>query len=132
MDCSFCGHEISRGTEKIYITKRGKALYFCSGKCQKNMLKLKRKPGKVRWTDSYREEKAIRVRSMPATHAPRKEVKKDEGGKEELKGSKKKEKKTEAGKKEKKADKVAGKPKEKATKEKAKKKQTREKKTIKK
>jgi len=64
MNCSFCGNEIELGTEKIFVSKKGKAFYFCSSKCEKNLLKLKRKPRRVRWTAEYRKEKAIRLRGM--------------------------------------------------------------------
>lgn len=47
--CSFCGDDIEKGTGKIYVKKDGKVLHFCSRKCQKNMLKLKRKPTKFKW-----------------------------------------------------------------------------------
>jgi large subunit ribosomal protein L24e len=63
MDCSFCGVKIPKGTEYIYVTSKGKALYFCTGKCLKNRVKLKRKPRKVRWTKTYMTEKAGRVKS---------------------------------------------------------------------
>jgi len=64
MNCSFCGNEIELGTEKIFVSKKGKAFYFCSSKCEKNLLKLKRKPRRVRWTQEYRKEKAIRLKGM--------------------------------------------------------------------
>lgn len=51
--CSFCGFDIEKGTGKIYVKKDGKALYFCSMKCEKNMIKLKRKARNVRWTKHY-------------------------------------------------------------------------------
>ncbi len=54
MKCSFCGRTIPQGTGKIYVKKDGKLLYFCSSKCEKNMLKLKRKPQKYKWTASYK------------------------------------------------------------------------------
>ena len=47
--CSFCGNEIEKGTGKMFVRNDGKLFYFCSNKCNKNMLKLKRKPAKVRW-----------------------------------------------------------------------------------
>ena len=40
---------IEPGKGIIYIDKVGKALHFCSKKCNKNMLKLKRNPRKVKW-----------------------------------------------------------------------------------
>ncbi len=48
--CSFCSKEIEKGTGKIYVYKTGKILNFCSMKCEKNTLKLNRKPVKFKWT----------------------------------------------------------------------------------
>ena len=47
--CSFCGKNIEKGTGKMFVKKDGKLLYFCSNKCEKNMLKLNRKPLKTKW-----------------------------------------------------------------------------------
>ncbi|HDD04869.1 50S ribosomal protein L24e [Nanoarchaeota archaeon] len=49
MKCSFCGKEIEPGTGIMYVRNDGKIFYFCSSKCEKNMLKLGRKPKKVEW-----------------------------------------------------------------------------------
>ena len=54
MNCSFCGKSIEKGTGKIYVFKTGKLNWFCTSKCEKNMLKLKRKPHKIKWTKEYR------------------------------------------------------------------------------
>ncbi|AAB90471.1 MULTISPECIES: 50S ribosomal protein L24e [Archaeoglobus] len=51
--CSFCGYDIEPGTGKMYVRRDGRVFYFCSGKCEKNMLKLKRKPRKLKWTKHY-------------------------------------------------------------------------------
>ncbi len=51
--CSFCGYEIEPGTGKMFVRKDGKILYFCSRKCEKNMLELKRNPRKLKWTKFY-------------------------------------------------------------------------------
>ena len=51
--CSFCGYEIEPGTGKMYVRRDGRVFYFCSGKCEKNMLKLKRKPRKLKRTKHY-------------------------------------------------------------------------------
>jgi len=51
--CNFCGKEIAKGTGKMYVFVSGKVLYFCSSKCEKNMLKLKRDPRKFKWTTKY-------------------------------------------------------------------------------
>ncbi len=47
--CSFCKHELERATGKMYVRRDGSALYFCSTKCQRNMLKLGRSPRNVLW-----------------------------------------------------------------------------------
>ncbi len=60
--CSFCGKEIEPGTGKMYVKKDGTVLTFCSSKCEKNMIKLNRKPRKVEWTKDYRKEKELRVK----------------------------------------------------------------------
>jgi large subunit ribosomal protein L24e len=65
MNCSFCGKDIPRGTEMIFVNKRGKALYFCSSKCDKNLIKLGRKPRETKWTQAYKDEKAIRTKGGP-------------------------------------------------------------------
>ncbi|NQV08573.1 50S ribosomal protein L24e [Candidatus Woesearchaeota archaeon] len=57
MKCSFCGEQIRPGTGKMFVKIDGKILYFCSSKCDKNMLKLKRKPRKTKWTQEYILEK---------------------------------------------------------------------------
>lgn len=51
--CSFCGNPIERGTGKMYVEKDGKILYFCSTKCEKNLLKLGRKARNEKWTKNY-------------------------------------------------------------------------------
>ncbi|NOY10645.1 MAG: 50S ribosomal protein L24e [Archaeoglobi archaeon] len=51
--CSFCGEEIEPGTGKIYVRRDGKILHFCSRKCEKNMVVLKRNPRKLKWTKYY-------------------------------------------------------------------------------
>ncbi len=51
--CSFCGEEIEPGTGKIYVRKDGRILHFCSRKCEKNMVVLKRNPRKLKWTRYY-------------------------------------------------------------------------------
>jgi len=54
--CSFCGENISKGTGIMYVKKDGKKLDFCSSKCEKNMLKLKRKPRETKWTKHYKKK----------------------------------------------------------------------------
>jgi len=76
MDCSFCNAEIEKGTEKIYVTSRGGMLYFCSNKCEKNMLKLRRKARKVKWTKEYRKEKDARLKVLAEKKSDKKQKKK--------------------------------------------------------
>ncbi len=47
--CSFCHKEIEEGTGKMYVKRDGKIYFFCRIKCEKNMIKLKRVPRKVKW-----------------------------------------------------------------------------------
>lgn len=51
--CSFCGNDIEPGTGKMYVKKDGTRYLFCSGKCQKNMVNLKRVNRNVRWTTHF-------------------------------------------------------------------------------
>ena len=51
--CSFCGQEIEPGTGKMYVKKDATVFYFCSNKCQKNQLKLKRIPRRTRWSKKF-------------------------------------------------------------------------------
>ena len=55
--CSFCSEEIEKGTGKMFVRNDGKLFHFCSSKCSKNMLKLKRKPAKVKWVTKKKKAK---------------------------------------------------------------------------
>jgi len=54
--CTFCGEDIKKGTGKIFVKKDGKILNFCSTKCERNMLKLKRKPIATRWSKLFKKK----------------------------------------------------------------------------
>jgi large subunit ribosomal protein L24e len=41
----------------MFVKTDGKLLYFCSTKCEKNLLKLKRKPREHKWTSESRAER---------------------------------------------------------------------------
>ena len=56
--CSFCRKNIPRGTGKMLVLKTGKILNFCSMKCEKNTVKLKRKPTATKWTLAYEKGKS--------------------------------------------------------------------------
>jgi len=55
------------GTGKMFIKRDGTVFFFCSGKCHKNSLKLKRVPRRTRWTRRYPKKpvKAVK-RKAPA------------------------------------------------------------------
>lgn len=55
--CSFCKNSIEQGTGKMFVTKEGKIMHFCSMKCEKNMLKLKRNPRFLKWVTSKKRGK---------------------------------------------------------------------------
>ncbi|MEM0359829.1 MAG: 50S ribosomal protein L24e [Candidatus Diapherotrites archaeon] len=57
MKCSFCGKEILDGTGTMFVFRTGKRYHFCSKKCEKNMLKLGRKPSRQKWTELGRSER---------------------------------------------------------------------------
>lgn len=76
MNCNFCGNEIPHGKERIFVITKGKVFHFCSRKCEKNLLKLKRKPREVKWTRAYREEKEIRIKKPEIEKETKLKVKK--------------------------------------------------------
>ncbi len=47
--CSFCDSAIEPGTGKMFVRRDGSVLYFCSSKCERNMIRLRRKRRKVKW-----------------------------------------------------------------------------------
>jgi len=49
VSCSFCGKDVPPGTGLMFVRNDGTILYFCSSKCKKNMLKLRRNPTKLKW-----------------------------------------------------------------------------------
>ena len=55
--CSFCQGNIEPGTGTMYVKKDGTVHHFCSSKCRKNLLVLRRVPRRVRWTAAF-EHKA--------------------------------------------------------------------------
>lgn len=62
--CSFCGMEIEPGTGTMYVKKDGTVFLFCTNKCSKNMIDMKRVPRTITWTRAYTREKEVRM------HAP--------------------------------------------------------------
>ncbi|NQV91541.1 50S ribosomal protein L24e [Candidatus Woesearchaeota archaeon] len=65
--CTFCGKEITKGTGKLYIYASGKVANFCSNKCEKNLIQLKRKPVNTRWTDAFKKENKKGIYKVEST-----------------------------------------------------------------
>ena len=62
MKCSFCGKSIEPGTGKIFVKKTGKKHFFCSSKCENNLLKLGRTPSKFKWTKAAQKERTAEAK----------------------------------------------------------------------
>lgn len=58
--CSFCDKEMAKGTGKMYVLRDGTIFYYCSSKCERNHVKLKRKPRKVNWIRKTKKIKEIK------------------------------------------------------------------------
>lgn len=56
MKCSFCNSMLEPGTGVMFIKNDGKVFYFCSKKCERNMIKLKREPKDVRWVTKKKKQ----------------------------------------------------------------------------
>jgi len=63
--CSFCGGNIEPGTGRLYVRKDGMTYNFCSSKCFKNLVVMRRLPRETEWTAAYKREKDTRM--TPAT-----------------------------------------------------------------
>lgn len=55
VECSFCRRAIPKGTGKIFVFNTGKISNFCSSKCEKNALVLKRSPRTLKWVTSKKK-----------------------------------------------------------------------------
>jgi large subunit ribosomal protein L24e len=51
--CSFCNRSVSKGSGTMFAKNDGTVMWFCSAKCKKNTLVLKRDPRKLKWTKKY-------------------------------------------------------------------------------
>jgi len=75
--CSFCGDELAKGSGSIYVKKDGTALFFCSSKCKRNQLNLKREGRRQMWTTASRQFKATsKTGKAPAKKKSKKKKKK--------------------------------------------------------
>ena len=54
--CSYCGEQIPPGEGMMYIRANGEVYQFCTKKCRKYQVKLKKHARKVRWTKYYGEK----------------------------------------------------------------------------
>ncbi len=56
--CTFCGKE-ENSYKGVHLLKNdGSIDYFCSSKCRKNALHLRRDKRKLKWTEAYLEVRA--------------------------------------------------------------------------
>ena len=53
--CTFCGNDIEPGTGSMFVRLDGSVNFYCSSKCRKNHLKLRRNPRKLKWTKFYQK-----------------------------------------------------------------------------
>ena len=51
--CIFCQKSIEPGKGTMLIKNDAKILFFCSPKCERNLLKLKRTAREQKWTKAY-------------------------------------------------------------------------------
>lgn len=62
--CNFCGVEIEPGSGSMYVKKDGSVFNFCTKKCYKNQIGLKRVARTTAWTQQFAVEKQARLKSM--------------------------------------------------------------------
>lgn len=73
--CSFCGNDIESGTGKMFVKKDGTIYFFCSKRCQKNLLVFGRVPREVRWTTAFRAARGkVTAPAMSVEAVPREEI----------------------------------------------------------
>ncbi len=54
--CSFCGRSVMLGKGTMFVKNDGSVQYFCSSKCRKSTLFLRRDPRKYKWTTFYKKK----------------------------------------------------------------------------
>lgn len=87
-NCSFCGSTIPPATGKMYVRKDARILWFCSRRCEKNLLKLGRNPRTTTFTAEAKKAKKQRMAAM--AHAEAKQEQKEEAPVKPKKTAKKK------------------------------------------
>ena len=55
--CNFCSKEILPATGKTFVLKDGKIINFCSNKCEKFRMKLKKNPAGFKWCKPKGDQK---------------------------------------------------------------------------
>ncbi|MBD3210245.1 50S ribosomal protein L24e [Candidatus Micrarchaeota archaeon] len=55
VNCSFCDSPIMKGSGVMFVKKDGSVFYFCSSKCKKNSLGMKREGRRQKWTPAARK-----------------------------------------------------------------------------
>ncbi|MGQ9718938.1 MAG: 50S ribosomal protein L24e [Nitrososphaerales archaeon] len=53
--CNFCGKDVPLGRGIMLVRNDGAVHWYCSSKCRKNNLKLRRDPRKLKWTMYYKK-----------------------------------------------------------------------------
>lgn len=51
--CSFCGKPIPPATGLMFVRNDGSISYFCSRRCRRSALEMRRDPRKFKWTVYY-------------------------------------------------------------------------------
>src|SRR3989449_11565721 len=64
--CSFCGNAIEPGTGSMFIRRDDTIHFFCSSKCERNLLNLGRQARWVPWTKHFRRAKGLVEGEAPA------------------------------------------------------------------
>ena len=57
MKCSFCTKEIEKGTGLMYVKKIGTIRYFCTKRCFKSEIKMKKKVSQKEIREIVKKEK---------------------------------------------------------------------------
>lgn len=76
--CSFCGQDIEPGTGRLHVKKDGTVYQFCTSKCYKNMIQLRRVPRRTAWTAQFFREKEAKLRTIAAHASETKEEEAEE------------------------------------------------------
>jgi large subunit ribosomal protein L24e len=78
--CSFCGREESPYKGVHLIKNDGSTSFFCSSKCRRNALNLKRDRKNVKWTEAYglARQRGIAKEKREAESEAKKEPKAEE------------------------------------------------------